>query len=138
MKPIINALGKLNRGKKAFAVFVLYAAMAITLSAQTFSTLFSFDGTDREYPYAGLVQATNGDFYGTTCGSGCALDSGSGTIFKITPSGMLTTLYSFCSQPNCADGSAPGAGLIQTTDGDLQIQIGGVTTANQVTIAVAP
>ena len=43
-----------------------------------------------------------------------------GTIFKITPSGTLTTIYNFCSQPNCTDGSDSLAGLIQTTDSLLR------------------
>ena len=41
-----------------------------------------------------------------------------GTIFKITPSGTLTTLYSFCSQSACTDGAIPVA-LVQATNGDL-------------------
>src|ERR1017187_10374040 len=48
-----------------------------------------------EHPEAGLVQAANGDLYGTTSEGGA---NGLGTVFKITPSGTLTTLYSFCSQ----------------------------------------
>jgi uncharacterized repeat protein (TIGR03803 family) len=44
---------------------------------------------------------------------------GCGTVFQITPAGTLTTLYSFCSQPNCTDGAAPFAGLIQATDGNF-------------------
>jgi uncharacterized repeat protein (TIGR03803 family) len=78
------------------------------------------DCTDGEYPLAGLIQATNGDFYGTTYdgGGNCAPD-GCGTIYKITPSGTLTTLYSFCPQSYCTDGALPNAGLIQGTDGDL-------------------
>ncbi|MGA2590581.1 MAG: choice-of-anchor tandem repeat GloVer-containing protein [Bryobacteraceae bacterium] len=84
------------------------------------TTLHSFCSqsgcTDGQYPYAGLVQATNGDFYGTTSAGGA---SGHGTVFKITPSGALRTLYSFCSQSGCTDGSGPYAGLIQATNGDL-------------------
>ena len=71
---------------------------------------------DGKYPYAGLVQATNGELYGTTSEGGANL---SGTIFKITPTGTFTTLYSFCSQPGCPDGSSPYGGLMQSTDGDL-------------------
>jgi uncharacterized repeat protein (TIGR03803 family) len=81
----------------------------------TLTTLHSFSGADGESPEA-LVQATDGNFYGTTAIGGAYND---GTVFKITPSGTLTTLYSFCQQPNCADGSSPSAGLIQATDGNL-------------------
>jgi uncharacterized repeat protein (TIGR03803 family) len=88
----------------------------------TLETLHSFDGADGSYPYAALVQGTDGNLYGTTHEGGandinylCPL--GCGTIFKITPSGTLTTLYSFCSQANCTDGTLPGAGLVQDTDG---------------------
>ena len=84
------------------------------------TTLYSFCSqsgcTDGEYPKGGLVQATNGDFYGTTAAGGA---SGSGTVFKITPSGKLTRLYSFCSQSNCTDGGGPYAGLVQATNGDF-------------------
>jgi len=41
----------------------------------------------------------------------------SGTIFEITPTGTLTTLYGFCSQADCADGFFSEAGLLQATSG---------------------
>ena len=115
MKRIVNALNKLNWGKRAYAVLVLFVTTAMALSPQTFTTLHSFDLTDGAYVVAGLVQATNGDLYGTT-GSGGT--NGSGTVFKITPNGTLTTLYSFCSQSNCTDGAGPNQ-LIQATNGDF-------------------
>jgi len=71
------------------------------------------------------VQAADGNFYGTTFygGTGSGYDEGdyyyTGTVFKITPSGMLTTLYNFCSQNDCTDGSAPASALIQATDGNF-------------------
>lgn len=86
-------------------------------SSGTLTTLHSFNGSgDGSAPVATLVQATNGNLYGTTStgGSGSA-----GTLFSITPSGMLTTLHDFCSQSGCADGSTPLAGLMQATDGNL-------------------
>jgi uncharacterized repeat protein (TIGR03803 family) len=85
----------------------------------TLTTLYSFDGTDGEGPN-GLVQATNGDFYGTTAygGVNCA-PAGCGTVFRITPTGTLTTLYTFCSQNACTDGENPFAGLVQATNGDF-------------------
>jgi uncharacterized repeat protein (TIGR03803 family) len=89
----------------------------------TLTTLHSFgSGSDGEAPVAGLVQATNGDFFGTTLYGGAHAgpnQSTAGTVFKITPSGTLTTLHSFCSQSGCEDGCYPRAGLIQATDGNL-------------------
>jgi uncharacterized repeat protein (TIGR03803 family) len=113
---LVATLGKLNWGKRAYAVLVLCAATAIALPAQTYTTLQSFDGTDGANPGAGLVQATNGDLYGTT-GTGGA--NAGGTIFKVTPSGTLTTLYSFCAQSGCTDGAYPLAGLVQVANGDF-------------------
>ncbi len=88
----------------------------ITLSG-TLTTLHVFDYTDGEAPNAGLIQATDGNFYGTTSEGG--VGGYAGTVFKITPSGTLTTLYRFCSQTNCTDGQLPDAGLIQATDGNF-------------------
>lgn len=91
------------------------------------TTLYNFCSqtgcTDGEEPTAGLVQATNGDFYGTAVAGGisnpfCPYGT-CGTVFKITPDGMLTTLYRFCSQPSCADGIEPVGGLVQAANGDL-------------------
>jgi len=98
----------------------------ITLSGML-TTLYSFctqsNCTDGGGPDAALIQATDGNFYGTTAGGGANTTecggSGCGTVFKITPSGTLTTLYSFCSQSGCTDGEYPQAALIQATDGNL-------------------
>src|ERR1039457_1136572 len=75
-------------------------------------------------PVVGLVQATDGDFYGTTFGGGanvsaCPPNTGGGTVFKITPRGKLTTLYSFCSQSGGADGYDPVSTLVQARNGDF-------------------
>jgi uncharacterized repeat protein (TIGR03803 family) len=84
----------------------------------TLTTLYSFcDCTDGANPAAGLVQGTDGNFYGTTEFGGANLYYG--TVFKITPTGTLTTLYSFCTQSGCADGGEPQAGLVQATDGNF-------------------
>jgi uncharacterized repeat protein (TIGR03803 family) len=89
-------------------------------------TLHSFDGSDGQYPTGGLVQATDGNFYGTTAGEAdTSLDHGLasplslnfGSIFKITPQGVLTTLHSFCTKTGCPDGSYPDGGLVQRTNG---------------------
>jgi uncharacterized repeat protein (TIGR03803 family) len=67
-------------------------------------------------PLAGLIQATNGIFYGTTSGFGA---HGGGTLFQITSEGDLTVLYNFCAQADCVDGSAPRAPLLQAPNGNL-------------------
>ena len=101
----------------ACTIFVVCAATAIAAPAQTFTTLHIFDGTDGEYPAAGLVQGTDGNFYGTTgYGGATTCTYGCGTIFKITPAGTLTTLHSF----DYTDGEYPlGGGLVQATDGNF-------------------
>jgi len=93
--------------------------MAVGLSAQTFTTLYSFDAADGEFPGAALVQGTDGNLYGTTANGGPNL--GIGTVFKITPRGELTTLYTFCPNfpPNCPDGSTPAGSLVQAPNGDF-------------------
>ncbi|MGA8762265.1 MAG: choice-of-anchor tandem repeat GloVer-containing protein [Candidatus Sulfotelmatobacter sp.] len=86
---------------------------------------------DGEFPQTGLVQATNGNLYGTTIVGGAY---GSGTIFEITPSGKLTTLYNVCSQNGCPDGNYLYAGLIQATDGNLYgvMEIGGANNGGTI------
>ena len=79
-------------------------------------TMHTFHGTDGGGPTGALIQATDGNFYGTTQAGGP--ESG-GTVFKITPAGVLTTLYNFCALSGCRDGSTPTGGLIQATDGNL-------------------
>jgi uncharacterized repeat protein (TIGR03803 family) len=78
----------------------------------TLTTLHSFNITDGYNPYATLVQATDGNFYGTTESGGAHI---LGTVFKMTPQGALTTLHNF----NSTDGSSPEAALIQATDGNF-------------------
>ncbi len=78
------AVGKPNGGKRVPAVSVLCAMTALALPAQTFTSLLSFDGTDGYGPYDAVVQARNGNFYGTTEGGGA---NRQGTVFQITPGG---------------------------------------------------
>ena len=82
------------------------------------TTLHVFsNGSDGAAPMAPLVQGTDGSLYGTTghqFGAG-----GHGTVFRITPSGTFTTLYSFCAQSDCLDGNNPVGGLIQAKDGNF-------------------
>jgi len=89
--------------------------------AGTVTPLYSFcampNCIDGESPAAPLIQATDGNFYGTTSMGGNPIcgPNGCGTVFRITPGGKLTTLHSFSS----TDGYYPVAGLIQASDGNL-------------------
>jgi uncharacterized repeat protein (TIGR03803 family) len=78
--------------------------------AGTLTTLHSFDGTDGANPFAGLIQASDDSFYGTTTLGG---DGRNGTIFKITLGGELRTLHSFDGK----DGSDSQGALVQSTNG---------------------
>jgi uncharacterized repeat protein (TIGR03803 family) len=119
MKRVVNAVSELKRGKRAGAVFALCGVMPIALTAQTFTTLHSFDFTDGESPNGTLVQATNGDLYGTTFFGGPIRANVVGTVFKISTGGTLTTEHVFCPQTECTDGANPEAGLVQAINGDF-------------------
>ena len=125
--------------KIACILFLFCAATAIASPAQFFSTVYSFQGPpgDGANPEAGVVHASDGNFYGTTFGGGanptgnyCLSTNGCGAVFKMTPSGTVTLLYSFCSQPNCSDGANPQSGLVQASDGNFYgtTEVGGTGT----------
>ena len=77
----------------------------VTVSAQTLTTLHSFNGGDGRSPEATLVQDSDGNFYGTTPLGGA---QAKGTVFKIDAAGNLTTLHSFSGFPG--DGRRQSAG----------------------------
>jgi uncharacterized repeat protein (TIGR03803 family) len=81
--------GTINAG----TVFEITPAGELTTLYRFCSQSGCSDGVE---PSAGLVQAADGNLYGTTSGGGA--NGASGTLFQITPAGKLTTLYSFCSQ----------------------------------------
>jgi uncharacterized repeat protein (TIGR03803 family) len=110
---------------------VFCVATAIVSLAQTLTTLHSFDNTDGANPFAGLVQASDGNFYGTTYSGGA---SNEGVVFKITPSGVLTTLHSFCQLSGCTDGTLPAGGLVQGTNGNLYGTTAGGGANNRGTV----
>jgi len=84
--------------------------------------LFSFDFDPNGCnPSATLVQGKDGDFYGTTYSGGAnvpADENGNGTVFKITPSGELTTLLSF----NGINGGSSTVPLVQGATATFTVQ----------------
>jgi len=78
-----------------------------------FNVLHIFEATDGIGPFGTLTIATDGNIYGTTSGLKNPGVYNDGTIFRITPSGELTTLHGF----NGSDGFDPAGGLFQGTDG---------------------
>jgi uncharacterized repeat protein (TIGR03803 family) len=88
----------------------------ITPSGQL-TTVHFFDGpTDGGNTDAGMVLAANGNLYGTANTDG---PTGYGTVYELTPAGVFTVLYGFCSQTNCTDGGNPNAALVQGTNGNF-------------------
>jgi len=79
--------------------------------------LASFNGTDGSSPQTSLVEGSDGNFYGTMQQVGTS--NFYGLIYRVTPAGVLTTFYNFCSQPSCADGTMPQAALTLGSDGNL-------------------
>jgi uncharacterized repeat protein (TIGR03803 family) len=104
-------------------ILVALAGHPIGSDAQTLTTLWQFSGSDGSEPGSGLVQGRDGYFYGTTsAGAGTnyipVCDCyGSGTVYRITSAGTLTTLYQFGARPT--DGVSPFASLVQGTDGNF-------------------
>lgn len=116
----------MNRIPLAFCLL----AVAVSAAAQTPATpkitpLFSFpcDSTLSQCPdgsfLSGFLESTDGNFYGIASEGGTGLNS-QGSVFKITPTGGFTLLYSFAELP---DGSLPNgaspSGLVEGLDGNL-------------------
>lgn len=109
-------------------IILLFAAAAIVSPAQSFTALLSFNGTNGAGPSGSLVQGIDGNLYGTTQLSGAYL---SGTLFRISPGGALTTVYNF---GNSTDGANPVAGLVQTRNREFYgtTYVGGVNGAGTI------
>ena len=108
-----------------------------TLYAFGTVTSASGDPLDGAYPVAGLAQGSDGHFYGTTDNGGT---NGAGTVFRISPKGALSSLYSFTGGN---DGANPVAGLVQGSDGSFYGTTvsggqGGVGTVFRLTIVPDP
>jgi uncharacterized repeat protein (TIGR03803 family) len=79
-------------------------------------SVFLSAGFDGSNPIGGVVLAADGNFYGAATNGGAEDD---GVVYKVTPSGTVSTVYAFCVQSRCADGQFPSSGLIQGADGNF-------------------
>src|SRR3989442_612612 len=97
---------------KCVTAFLILASTEFA-RAQTLQTLHSFTTGDTNggYPSAALTLGSEGNFYGTTSRGG---SNDSGSVFKVTINGTLTTLYSFSGG---SDGAHPHAALTLGIDG---------------------
>src|SRR5260370_25634260 len=110
---------KLSSMKMVCIAIAFRAATAITSAAQTFSNLASFDSNTSGHSPKGVVQGTDGNFYGTTTFGGNGFRS-VGTVFKVTPTGTLTAIHQFyCSNTDCRHGGEPMEPLLLGADGHV-------------------
>lgn len=115
------ASGVRPKAKRALVVFatLLFAwlwSLPVHAKIAKLTTLYSFQGSfggpDGVMPVAKLLQARDGNFYSTTSAGGESINCnppGCGTIFRITASGHLTTLWSF----DGLFGEGPATGLVE-------------------------
>ena len=90
---------------------------------------------DGSEPSASPILGSDGNLYGVTSGGGsdAVYPYGSGTVFKMSLDGKITTLYTFCPTAPCIDGSTP-TGILQASDGNLygSTYFGGSTNAGTI------
>ena len=112
-KPLHYGLSLLAAGAALYGVTATDQAHAATLT-----TLVEFNNNTAPKglnPWGGLVQGTDGNFYGLTADGGA---NSSGTAFKMTPAGVLTTLVEF-NNTTAPKGRGPLGSLVQGTDGNF-------------------
>src|SRR5437764_1100429 len=103
------------------ALSILLAIFCSRGEAQVYEKVFSFTNDQPasntgSNPAAALIQGSDGNFYGTTQQGGA---TGNGTVFRVTPVGVLTTLVEFTGNGASNKGSAPYAALVQGSDGNF-------------------
>lgn len=114
----------------------------------TLTVLYKFAGSDADQmpPHYGVIQGTDGNFYGLSNGGTAiaAANAGNGEAFQLVPNGAGSTynvLYHFCQQASCADGQGPMGNLLQASDGNFYGTAqagGGNAVAFQITSGTTP
>jgi uncharacterized repeat protein (TIGR03803 family) len=84
-------------------------------TAGVLKTIFSFNDPTGALPYGPVLQATDGNFYGTASTGGTL---GGGVVYKVTSAGVYSVLRNF-DGTNRAQGNDPVTGLVQGSDGFL-------------------
>lgn len=97
-----------------WSVLCIICLLTTVARAQTFTPLAYFD--DSSSVFSSLVQGRDGALYGVSNNGG---ESGNGSVFRIAAGGSLSTIYSFCVQARCSDGSYPVGALALGVDGNL-------------------
>lgn len=120
-------IGTLRGALLCTAMTTATIAAFVAPAAATGKTLVTLDGTNGEDVFASPTLGGDGNIYGTTVFGGA---NGKGTIFRLTPKGKYTLLYSFCSQSSCSDG-ANGEWLTEGADGNYYGQTYSGGSANE-------
>jgi len=104
-------------GLTAAIAFEVIACASVVHAQASVAVVYSFQGgaTDGAFPFGGVIQASDGNLYGTTHGGG---PNNFGTVFRMASDGTGSTpLYIFTG--GSTDGYYPEAGLIQASDGAM-------------------
>ncbi len=98
----------------------------------------NYTNSDGVEPNGGMVQGSDGNFYGTTISGGL----GNGTVFSITPDGMFTSLHNFAISNYTTtlegEGRTPTSGLTQGSDGRLYGETYSSGANNGTIFAITP
>jgi uncharacterized repeat protein (TIGR03803 family) len=116
MKKTLPFPRSFSRGVRMIGLAMLALSLAVCAQAQTMNYFADFNGANGWEPYASVVQATDGNFYGAATNG---IYGGGGNMFRMTPTGEITSFYKFCSQPDCADGGDVESAPILGSDGNL-------------------
>jgi uncharacterized repeat protein (TIGR03803 family) len=115
----------MSRFLRLALAFFFLAALSGTTKAQsgwTETPIQGFAGFNGSFIIGTLIQASDGNFYGTATFGGInntPTSTSAGVMFQIVPDGTINAFYNFCGQTNCTDGGVPNNRLVQGPDGAI-------------------